>query len=196
MAAVSRLDATKNREKLNWVLFGGWMLLILSTLGLVRTLLDRIEAAGMSDVIRLIAPAAGSILIIAAVIWLLIGKTREKKPYLALAGIAVAAVMLCRLLDAAPVERLHLFEYGAAGVLAWRALGSRADGFERAALASLVCMNAGFLDESIQGLLPSRYYDSNDVLVNFIAGALGVILAASWPQKTIDARKIPSGIDH
>lgn len=106
------------------------------------------------------------------------------KPYIALAGAGIAWGLTIALLSAAPVERVHLMEYGLVGILAYRAMGHRFSDFEQAALSGLICLNAGFLDESIQGIVPGRYYDSNDVFVNFIAASCGVILAAAWPRKS------------
>lgn len=75
-----------------------------------------------------------------------------------------------------PEERLHLLEYGLVGLLARRSLsGSLAAAPVRGVLvAVLLTLFAGWLDEGLQGLLPTRHYDPRDVVLNTLAAALAL----------------------
>lgn len=92
----------------------------------------------------------------------------------------VAAVAACGLLYALVLsrlerheERLHFLEYGLfAGLVeaALRERGSRWPG----AIAIVITLAAGWLDEGIQGMVPGRIYDLRDVGFNVTAAILAV----------------------
>lgn len=73
-----------------------------------------------------------------------------------------------------PVERLHLIEYAVMGWLSHRAARLRHDRWRSYALAALVTVSLGWLDEAIQFWIPDRVYDNRDVLLNGAGGALGL----------------------
>ena len=97
-------------------------------------------------------------------------------PYLALAAIAVVYGYLLQVYAIYPAERLHLVEYGFVGFFLFRAL--RFDmGRLNAYIAALVLTAViGFVDESIQWVLPQRYFEMKDVQLNAISGALGLLV--------------------
>ena len=83
------------------------------------------------------------------------------------------AVMLWKKI---PAERFHLFEYGILAVCIFRAM--RLDLGEGMSYlwAFLLTFLIGWGDEGIQHLLPNRYYEMADVLLNAVSGALGLTL--------------------
>ncbi len=73
-----------------------------------------------------------------------------------------------------PEEKLHFIEYGAVALLAFAAAPTRLAGGGRYAFAAVLCAAAGWVDEGIQALLPTRYYDLRDVGFNALAGVLAL----------------------
>ena len=89
-----------------------------------------------------------------------------------------------------PEEAIHVAEYGAIGILVYRALAHRTRDFSIYIMATLVVGMIGVLDEYIQWVTPSRVFDLRDIRTNFIAGALGQLaivaglrprIIAGWP---------------
>lgn len=75
-----------------------------------------------------------------------------------------------------PEEKLHFIEYGAVGVLAFLSMPERLVLPRRFGAAAVFTVAAGWLDEGIQALLPSRYYDLRDVGFNALAGLMALSL--------------------
>ena len=59
-----------------------------------------------------------------------------------------------------------------------------------AALALVVTVLLGWLDEGIQAVLPNRAYDAFDVFVNALSAlmAIAASLAIAWARRRIGAR--------
>jgi hypothetical protein len=75
-----------------------------------------------------------------------------------------------------PEEKLHFFEYGLVGIFFLRALRHHA--LPRLTLwlgAWVLSSAAGWCDEVLQGMTPTRHYDIRDVRLNVIAAGLGLI---------------------
>ena len=88
-----------------------------------------------------------------------------------------------------PEERTHLFEYSIVAVLIYQALRERSQNGRRvpvpAALALVVTVLLGWLDEGIQALVPNRVYDTFDILSNAIAATIGIV--TSWVVALVNA---------
>jgi len=166
-------------EIVDWLLLALLVAVVYSTLGAARRIFDAISRAGLED-----AMARGIVLVLAAsavvaIVWLAAAaRVRRGRDYLALAALGGAYAVMLITLSEMPVERIHLLEYGAVGVLAHRALRHSFAGVQRAILAVLIAFNVGLGDEMIQGWLPRRFYDTKDITVNGLAGLLGVLVAA------------------
>lgn len=74
-----------------------------------------------------------------------------------------------------PVERFHLLEYGMLAFLWMRALDDRSGWARRAFYAVAGVLFVGFVDEVFQGVLPRRYYENRDILLNVSSGIFGLI---------------------
>ena len=81
-----------------------------------------------------------------------------------------------------PEERTHLFEYSLVAALVHEALLERRENCRQvpvpAILALIISIFLGWLDESIQSLLPNRVYDIIDVCFNALAATM--IIGARW----------------
>jgi len=75
-----------------------------------------------------------------------------------------------------PIERIHFIEYGLLGLLIFRALRHNIRDKSLYLWSGMAVFGLGFLDEGIQYILPNRVYETRDVIVNGIAGILGLLL--------------------
>jgi len=75
-----------------------------------------------------------------------------------------------------PEEKIHFAEYGFLAYLIYNAL--RIDMKKGLAFLGAFLLTSGFGwgDEGIQYLLPNRYYQMSDVLLNSLSGFLGLVL--------------------
>ncbi len=169
------------RERNLWLLAAGYTLVLYSTLALVRGLTNFLRPRGLLRPTLWVLLAGA---VVAAVVWILRGRPRARE--WAVLGLVALGYLLVIPLARAPEEKFHLLEYGLLAGVIYAALSER-----RAALseptpsfflrhlpltAFLLTAALGFLDELLQGLLPSRYYDTRDVLLNALAG--GLVIAA------------------
>jgi 4-amino-4-deoxy-L-arabinose transferase-like glycosyltransferase len=174
---------TSARERRLWVMAGSCLLLIYSSLYIVRPLTEWLRAANL---LRL---AVGASFLLAAV-WVGLALLRKRpgwRVWMALGGIALGYVLLLSRFEL-PEERLHFLEYGIVGGLVYTALLERqratsvgsaepsggGSKLRPAVLAFLITGAAGWIDEGIQEILPNRFYDLRDVAMNAAAGALAV----------------------
>ena len=117
------------------------------------------------------APIINTTLII-VVIWLVILSFKielKKKLAVAVPLILVSAFMIHL---EVPIERLHFLQYGLLGLLVVRNLQPKT--WFGLALGALFVTLVGAGDEGIQYLLPRRYGDLRDVLMNASGGVIGI----------------------
>lgn len=193
------------RERNLWLEVAGVLLLIYSTLSVVRPFSEWLRDWGglIPALILLFGGVAG---------WGLRGLRRRWPGRLesaVLVGVAVAYGILFFALRT-PEEAMHFVEYGLVAVLVYEALAERRrarpgdpeDSGDSAwlvrwpALGALALTGAaGWLDEGIQHLLPTRYYDLRDVFFNAAAAALAVAAVAGreWARRRDARRDEPSG---
>ena len=87
-----------------------------------------------------------------------------------------------------PEERTHLIEYGVVAVFIHEALKERTAQGRHVPVPALVAVVAasvvGTIDECIQAFLPSRVFDTEDILFNFLAATMAVVssVALSWAR--------------
>jgi hypothetical protein len=157
------------------------LLAIYSTLGLVRPIANRLRDSGFMRI-----TVAGCFVLTALLLAWLIFRRRENRRPRVLAGLGVVAIVyaLVILPMDSPEEKIHFIEYGAVAVLAsWSAPRSWS-GRRRFAAALLFVTAAGWIDEGIQALLPSRFYDLRDVAFNATAGLIALAaMALCFPRE-------------
>lgn len=81
-----------------------------------------------------------------------------------------------------PEERIHLIQYGVLVCLVVRALRLDLKPVIAYPTAVVVTSLLGWGDEGIQYLLPNRYFDWKDVLLNAISAVLGLMLWLSFQK--------------
>ena len=96
-----------------------------------------------------------------------------------------------------PAERSHLVEFGIVAVLVYEALKERASAGRPvpapAVLAATLTAAAGVVDELLQGLMPSRVFDTTDMVFNTLAACMAVGGSAllSWARSLAAGRPGP-----
>jgi hypothetical protein len=141
------------------------LLAIYSTLGVVRPLSNYLRDSGWMRI------TVGSCFSLAGafMLWLVFRERSRRTVRAALTLLGIGALYAVVILPmGSPEEKIHFIEYGVVGLLAY-------DSFRRYWAALLFVVAAGWIDEGIQALLPSRYYDLRDVAFNAGAGALALI---------------------
>lgn len=173
------------RERLLWTAAACYMLLIYTTLGLVRPATEALRSRGY---LTLTLAAIFTVAALGALVWVVRSKP-SLRTWLALCAVAAgyAAVSPFAVM---PEERIHLLQYGIAALLFYSALVERRKAYAAAegaggepslpvrhpALTAFALTTAaGWIDEIFQGLHPARYYDLRDVAFNALAAALALI---------------------
>ncbi len=113
------------------------------------------------------------------------------RAYFWLFGIVAAFMAYIYQLRDIPEEAIHVAQYGAIGLLVYRALSHRTRDYSIYIMATLIVGIIGVLDEYIQWVAPSRYFDLRDIRTNILAGGLGQFaivaglrpgLICKWPD--------------
>jgi hypothetical protein len=176
-----------------WLIVALWIAVIYATIPFVRAaqawMVSRWERETVGRMILLF--------IVLATVSAIVGLLRlHPRPSTAtvLWLIAVAAVFVwwAASLRAVPEEAVHLFEYGALGILLYRALRPRIEDPTVFVVAALLAVLVGTVDEIIQWITPRRYWDFRDIFLN--VGACVLALVAAWkvdsPKGAIGERSI------
>ncbi len=156
-------------ERRFWLLALALAGVIYSTLSVAR---DAAEYLRDRNLLRISVGAVFALLAIAVLAW----AVRQRLGPRGWAVLALGVVAFGWAVQAvSPVEvKLHFVEYGLLGGLFYLALSAR--GARAASLLAIVLTGiAGWIDEGIQYLLPNRWYDIEDVLINALAGAMVVV---------------------
>ena len=176
-------------RKRAWVICGGYVIIIYSTLSIMRPVLNILKAL-LGDFFGLsvsLVPLIMGLIVIPASIKIIQCRNLFSKVLFFLC-ICVYCVSLYYL--KIPEERIHLIEYGLLAVLVLRALGF--DIKNDMYLYGLSFMFTGFLgsvDELIQHLLPNRVGDVRDIVLNAFSGLLGLMLVFSLGDDLIGRKK-------
>lgn len=93
-----------------------------------------------------------------------------------------------------PIERIHFVEYGLLAALVFRALRHHIRGNAIYVWSGVAVFCLGLLDEGVQYILPTRVYDTRDVIVNGIAGILGLLLIRLCLQPELEHARINTNV--
>ena len=188
MPAMPRFSSYRERRLWLWTL--AVVVAIYSTLGLTGTLAGLLREHG------LLTPFFVFCMFLVAATAVTQGvKARAGPAEIAVALGVAAAYLMVFVRMTIPEERTHLIEYGVVGVFIHAALVERASQGRRVPLPPLLAVVAttalGALDECIQWFLPSRVFDPQDILFNFVAGAMavGASVALAWARRRTMSRR-------
>jgi VanZ family protein len=147
------------------------LLTIYSTLAVIRRVTNALRDAGL---LKLTVGVIFALTGVAVVALFLRNPALRRPRTLALilgAGALYGAVIWPM---ESPEEKLHFIEYGLVAVLWFLSLPPTWSTLKRYATAALATLASGWLDEGIQALIPSRYYDLRDVAFNASAGLMAL----------------------
>ena len=176
---------SSDRERRLWAWTLAVVVAIYSTLGLARTVAGVLREQGL-----LVAAFTLGLVLVGITVLVLGLRRRPGGAEIGVAlGIATAYYMvLVRM--ALPEERTHLIEYGVVAVFIHEALKERASQGRAVPVPALLAVGAasvvGVIDECIQAIIPSRVFDTEDILFNFLAAAMAVAstVALRWARRT------------
>ncbi|HJP32264.1 MAG TPA: VanZ family protein [Candidatus Latescibacteria bacterium] len=179
------------RERRLWAWTLAVVVAIYSTLGLAATLAGALRDRGLIEELLFFC-----LLLVLATIATQGLSVRPRGLEISVVLGVTAVYLLAFARMTGPVEeRTHLVEYAVVAVLVFEALTERASRGRRvpipALLTVVVASMIGVLDECIQAFLPSRVFDSIDILFNCLAGSMAVVASASlhWARRlTADQR--------
>ncbi len=179
----------RESEALSWTYVAAWVLVIYCTIPVARAFREAVNEQVGREMFLYVTFA----IVLAVAIAAFASLSRRKLPvnaYLCLFAILVAFMAFVYDLRDIPEEAIHVVEYGVLGLLVYRAFTHRVRDHSIYILGSLVVGMIGILDEYIQWVVPSRYYELRDIGINFCAGALSQAaifaglrpgLIAGWP---------------
>ncbi len=180
---------TTIKEKQYWF----WAILvyvtILSTLFIGQPLANELRDQNVQAIFFLL----GMALVATAVIFHGIVNKPGKIEYAILFGIIAVYIMFFFRLGAP--ERSHLIEYSVLAILIHKAFKERFASenkiFKPAIFSLFVGFVLGTLDESIQLLIPHRYFDPQDILFNCLAVTMAIVasLFLTWIRDKINSKK-------
>ena len=120
------------------------------------------------------------------IVFYLISKQKDIRSFIWLAILAcVYAFGLSRL--KLPIERVHFVEYGILSILLFRALRHHIKNKSIYLWSGIAVFSLGLIDEGIQYLLPNRVFETRDVIVNGVAGILGLLLIGLCFQPKLES---------
>jgi len=166
-----------------------WIVLIYTTIPFVRRAREAFAARWPAE---LIAYAVIAVALGAAVAAIIILRRRQLRigsaDLLWLVGVAAVIVLWTRRLMGQPEEAVHFLEYGVLGVLLFRTFETRVPDPTVYVAATLTGLLVGTVDEIIQWLVPGRFWDLRDIVLN--GGAVALVQIAIWrllkrPTKTV-----------
>jgi VanZ family protein len=157
-----------------------YLLTIYATLGVVRIVTNFLRDQGVLRISVVVAFALAA----AAMAWLIFRDPRNRTPRVALGLLAVGAAYAAVILPMqSPEEKIHFIEYGGVALLAHAASPRRWKPARRFLACALFVAAAGWIDEGIQALLPSRFYDLRDVAFNAAAGLMALAALAIFSRR-------------
>ena len=164
-------------ERTAWAAVGSYTILLYGTLtvayDLYTAVYRRIGEAEMLLWINRLFLVTGLVLLVFIVLML----PRTVRSYLAFAVIC-AAVAFCLHLITVPAKRFHFFQYAPLTVLVFDAVRFRSLGRFQYVWTVVLVSVIGLGDETIQWMLPTRFFGIPDLLTNSTAGLLTLVFIA------------------
>lgn len=155
-----------------------WIGLIYTTIPFVRRAREAFAARwpaeyiGYAVIVVVLAAAAGAAVVV-----------RRQRARISIADslwlvlVATVVVLWTRRLMGRPEEAVHFVEYGVLGVLIYRAIADSVPDATVFVAATLAGLLVGTADEIIQWLVPGRFFDFRDIVLN--GGAVALVQIAT-----------------
>lgn len=167
------MNASEHLRRKYWSHAVGWVVCIYSTLDIVRPVCEFLKS---NTPFALLTNTS----LIGLLVSLSIVLYRKARRQSVLTHVLFVFVILAYVYGLVkipnPEEKIHFLEYGFLAYLVHRAVSVDVRGGHAYLRAFLLTAVFGWIDEGIQHLLPNRYYQVQDVLLNGLSAALGL----SW----------------
>ncbi len=169
------LDAppAESRTK-SWIWVALAVLIVFSTIPLASALREAVDASVGRDLFLYLV----AVLVLIGAVYAFGNLRRRALPRGAYFWLFLVFVLfgiaIYRLRDI-PEEAVHVAEYGLLGLLVYRALAHDLRDYAIYPAAAIIVGIIGTVDEYIQWVVPSRYFDLRDILTNFVAGCLAQV---------------------
>jgi hypothetical protein len=171
-----------------------WIGLIYLTIPFVRYLREALVEVIPAKAIGYAVMMMGLVVVAAAIAVLQRSRNRFGiSDALWLAGVSLVFLFWTSRLMGAPEEAVHFVEYGVLGMLLYSALDDRVPDWTVFLAATLAGVVVGTADEIIQWLVPGRFFDFRDVVLNGGAVALAQVVIwrmTSRPTKPVDSSSL------
>ncbi len=161
---------TKNQY---WIFVFVWVVCIYSTLSAVRPLCEILKKN--TPFVLIANLFLGSLLAILFTRLIQGIKRKRMSGYFLLAAAALCYIYGLKTVTY-PEEKIHFLEYGFLAYLIYRALRFDCPKILAALGSFFLTTILGWMDEGIQHLLPNRYYQNEDVVLNSVSGFLALLL--------------------
>lgn len=139
-------------------------------------LFDTLRAAGAGPGGQAAVFAAGTTLVFG---WLVVRAWRAGAPLNAVTGLVLIGLAGAAVNWAYPAKFVHVPQYAALGGLLALLLRGKGGAVETGMSAAVLIGFSGFSDELVQGFLSQRSFGTEDLIVDFAAGAGGYMLLSS-----------------
>ena len=176
-------------ERMSWLYVAVASLIIFSTVPFARAIQSAVsDSFGRGFFLLLVA--AVTLIATALAIRAIRRRTVPRSAYLWLVATVVALGGYTYQLRYNPEEAFHFVQYGFLSLLVYRALVHRVRDHGVYFVAILVVAILGIIDEWIQWITPSRYWDVRDLRINLLAGSMTQLaiamglrprLVSGWP---------------
>lgn len=160
-----------NTRKIWWAAVLLYLFLIYATLGYAPVLWEALNEAVGGKGLGFVYAAGISVILAVFLYVIFVKKERSPVKYLLLLVFSLILFILNNL-AIFPAEKIHLLEYVILGVLLYNALKVDLDKYDTRLYlwGCFICFVAGVIDEVIQLVLPGRFFDWKDVVLNVVSG--------------------------
>ncbi len=169
---------THRKEWLSWLYVSLWILLIFTGIPIARSLQEAMAERWGREIFTHLVLACILLAAIVASVALLRRAAPSMRGVFGVLGVALVFVTYTLALDANPEEAVHLVEYGFLGLLACQAFSHRTQDAAAYGLAAVLVGTVGILEETIQWVIPGRFWGLDDIINNAAAGALAQVMIA------------------
>jgi glycopeptide antibiotics resistance protein len=175
-----------NQKTKRWLVALFYVGFIYATLGVVRAPVGYLRSLGL---LRISLGILYGITVV-TLLWILYRNGRlTRLRFSCLTLVALSYWYICKWVKT-PEEQIHFFQYGLVGVLFARAIQLQTNSRLKIFFGALFLASiAGWLDEILQGHMPTRHYDVRDIYLNIVSAFLGLVLLQLFSERS-DLQKV------